>query len=811
MDDILMEFIAHIRQSDNQFQTVEQHLLEVKGLAECFGDKIGIKRITGLAGMLHDMGKFTQEFQDYILKAVNNPDNPPKRGSVDHSTAGGRLLFELFHKPEQPFASILSEVVGNAIISHHSYLHDFLNPELESIFLKRVKDKEIENYEFAKHHFFNRVISEKDFFQYVKKATTELETFLRRNVSEGIETNIMFLTKFVFSTLIDADRTNTRVFEENTSYKVDSDATILFKQYYSKLMNKIESFKKDADAENPIQRLRQEMSEQCEAFANHPSNIYTLSIPTGGGKTLASLRYALKHAINYKKKRIIYVVPFTTIIEQNAEEVRKILQDDLNILEHHSNVVEDEADDEYLDGFINVQQKLILAKDNWDIPIIFTTMVQFLNTFYAYGSRNIRRLHHLSESIIIFDEVQKVPVSSVSLFNKALNFLNNYCHTSIILCTATQPALNFVRNKLNIAENGEIVTNLSSIIEAFKRVEIVDLATEKKFDTLSLSHFIQTQLATVQNVMIVLNTKSVVKKLYELLQMQVDIPVYHLSTSMCAQHRKNILEEIRGKLNNGEKLICVSTQLIEAGVDISFDCVIRSLAGLDSIAQAAGRCNRHGKKKIGYVYVIDHKEENLSKLKEIKIGKDVAARILKDIKNNPQLHGGNILSTEAMTKYFQEFYYALEVDLDYPIQKLSKSMMNLLTDSKDAPTSYHHGYKAKYKEDLPLFVTNSYRTAAEHFEVISNHTTSVLVPYGEGKDIIAELNGNGTIEELSRLLKKAQQYTVNIYNNEFEQLIKNNGIVSFFDGKIFALKEGAYSGEFGIDLNNDSTFDDLIF
>src|SRR5690606_34368873 len=153
-----------------------------------------------------------------------------------------------------------------------------------------------------------------------------------------------------------------------------------------------------------------------------------------------SLRYALKHAIHFKKKRIIYVVPYTTIIEQNAEEVRKILMDDENILEHHSNVIEDDEDDEYFDGIMNKQQKLKLAKDNWDAPIIFTTMVQFLNCFYAYGSRNIRRLHNLSDSIIIFDEVQKVPVSCISLFNKAVNFLNNFCHTSIILCTATQPA-----------------------------------------------------------------------------------------------------------------------------------------------------------------------------------------------------------------------------------------------------------------------------------------------------------------------------------------------------------------------------------
>lgn len=804
-----LDSIAHIRESDKKIQTVEQHLLEAKELAEAYGAKIGITHITGLAGMLHDLGKYSDEFKEYILEAVNNPFSPPKRGSVDHSTAGGKLLFERFHNPKNPIESILAEVVGNAIISHHSYLQDFLSPDLESNYLKRVRDKELNNYETTKQNFFQKVISEIDFNQYVHEATIELQEFLKKHPSEGIENNVMFLTKFVFSALIDADRTNTRMFEEDRSIENEIDQVHLFENYYKKLMDKIDSFKKDGNAAKPINRLRQEMSEQCEAFALQPSGVYTLSIPTGGGKTLASLRYALKHAIKYKKKRIIYVVPYTTIIEQNAAEVREILDDNENILEHHSNVIEDNEDDECQDGIMSIQQKLKLAKDNWDSPIIFTTMVQFLNTFYAYGSRNIRRLHNLSEAVIIFDEVQKVPVSCISLFNKAVNFLNNYCHSSMILCTATQPALDFVENKLSINKDAEIIKNLDEVIDAFKRVEIIDRATDEKFDTNKLCNFIQMKLDEVQNIMVVLNTKSVVKKLYELLKEETSIPVYHLSTSMCAAHRKEILDEIREKLDNEEKLICVSTQLIEAGVDISFDCVIRSLAGLDSIAQAAGRCNRHGKKDLGYVYVIDHMEENLDKLKEIKVGKKVSARILKDIKNNPQLHGGSILTTEAMKKYFREFYNELESNLNYYIPILGKNLVELLTVKK-ANSTYCQGFRSKYGDDLPLYLVNSYKTAAEYFEVIENRTTSVIVPYGRGEDIITELTGNGSIDDLTKLLKQAQQYTVNLYSQEFEQLAKNNGIVSLFDGKIYAVTEGAYSNKFGINVNNDSTLNDLI-
>lgn len=437
-----MNYIAHIREVDRQHQTVEEHLLGVMALAETYGEKIGIKHITGLAGMLHDLGKYTVEFREYILQAIDNPDSPPARGSVDHSTAGGKLLYQLFHTSqavkEHRYRGILAEVVGNAIISHHSYLQDFLSPELESKYMTRVRDKELDKFDETVDLFFKHVMKESEFYHYVDQAADELEKFLSKNSSASNENKLMFLSKFVFSVLIDADRTNTRLFEENVTMDSELNTEEVFAAYYDRLMAKLHSFAVQTDASSPINQLRREMSEQCERFADKPSGIYTLSIPTGGGKTLASLRYALKHAKLYNKKRIIYVVPYTTIIEQNAEEVRKLLKDDMHILEHHSNVIDDmDEDDELWDGLMNTKQKLKLAKDNWDSPIIFTTLVQFLNVFYAKGSRYIRRLHRLSESVIIFDEVQKVPISCISLFNQALNFLVSYCHSSIVLCTAT--------------------------------------------------------------------------------------------------------------------------------------------------------------------------------------------------------------------------------------------------------------------------------------------------------------------------------------------------------------------------------------
>lgn len=803
-----MDFIAHIRISDKQIQTVKEHLLDVKELAEEYGETIGTKHIAGLAGMLHDLGKYTSEFRDYIIEAVHNPDAPAKKGKIDHSTAGGKLLYELFHTNKIIRSSgILAEVVGNAIISHHSYLNDFLNPDLESNYLNRVRDKKLPEFNMTIQSFFENVMSEKEFRSYVDNAAVELEGYLSKESSINNEKQLMFLTKFIFSSLIDADRTNTRLFEENkTDDSIKNNAELL-DCYYKRLVIKIKSFKNQKNANSFINYLRSEMSKQCEKFAENPSGIYTLSIPTGGGKTLASLRYALRHAKLYNKNRIIYVVPFTTIIEQNAKVVRQILKDDSNILEHHSNIIEDTNDDENEDGIINMQKKLKLAKDNWDSPIIFTTMVQFLNVFYAKGSRNIRRLHNLSSSVIIFDEVQKVPIKCISLYNNALNFLKTHCQCSIILCTATQPALNFVKQNLEIHTDSEIIDELDHVIEAFKRVKVIDKATKETFNNEKLTKFIEIKIKEVQSVLVILNTKSVVKDLYKNLKdKEVGIPIYHLSTAMCAAHRNKILDEVRQHLKEGNKIICISTQLIEAGVDVSFDCVIRSLTGLDSIAQAAGRCNRHGEKDLQNVYVIDYEDEKLDRLKEIKVGKQISRKILIDIHNGIFNHDNHILSRQAMEKYFNEFYKEFQSDLNYFIPKFKKDMIELLTETKKR-YSYFQAYCHNKGENLPLFIANSYKTAAENFRVIDDNTISVIVPYEDGKEIIADLNNNNTINDISRLLRDAQQYTINIYDYEREQLEKNDRLVRYLDGKILALKEGAYSKEFGLNLENDSHFD----
>lgn len=805
-----MNYIAHIREKDGEIQTVQEHLEAVRMLSEKYGEKIGVKYLAGLSGMLHDLGKNTEKFKTYIQDAVANPDNPPPKGSVDHSTAGGKLLYQRFYyKQETSIEKLAVEWIAMCIISHHSGLRDFLTPDLSSDFLYRVSKKEIPGFDEAVSTFFNEQISEEEFDRYFEKAKEEVISILKQLKEKQLKPiTAAFVIKYIFSSLIDADRTNTRMFEENEHTLQVPESSAFFKESYAALMEKIASFSLSKSANHPINVLRSEMSVQCEEFASRSSGIYTLSIPTGGGKTLASLRYALKHALEYKKERIIYIVPYTTIIEQNAQEVRDILKDDKFILEHHSNIIEDPKTDTEDEDYDLKMKKLKLAKDNWDSPIIFTTMVQFLNVFYSKGTRNSRRLHNLANSILVFDEVQSVPIKCISLFNEALNFLNIFMNSSIVLCTATQPALDFVENKLKISADAEMVKDMKVVSKSFKRVNIIDQTTPQGMDAAELKEFIIQEIEQVNNVLVILNTKTAVRKLFEQLNVEEErerrhYELYHLSTSMCSAHRKAVLSKVKEDLSDGKRVICVSTQLIEAGVDISFECVIRSLAGLDSIAQAAGRCNRHGEDDIRNVYIINSADEVLTKLKEIKNGGEKTARILEEFQREPETFGNDLLSPEAMTIYFQYYYHQIKTELDYPILALQKNAFDLLNQNQD----YYSAFNKKHKVKYPLINRQSFATTEKHFHVIDNPTTSILVPYNEeAKRIISELNSDLDIKELSNLLKKAQQYVINVYAHELDKLDKENNIDLLLHGNIYALKEVAYTDKIGLDLAGEGSW-----
>lgn len=802
------EYIAHISQTDKRIQTMPEHLDAVQQGCETFGGKIGVAHLAGMAGLLHDMGKNTPAFKQYIEAASANPAHAPKRGSVDHSTAGGRWLYRRYHKqallPEDKAAV---EWMANCIISHHQGLRDFLAPEAESPFLERVAHKQEGMEEYGKAvEALLESWTEEELDCYFADAVRELKSALqliRESKLKPIASSL--LIKYLFSCLIDADRTNTREFEENRYEGWQRDYRPFFERSYRLLMDELRAMNDGDRAEHPINRLRRDMSEQCDEFARRPSGIYTLSIPTGGGKTLASLRYALRHALEHGKERIIYIVPFTTIIEQNAQEVRRILQDDAHILEHHSNVVEDMDTSvrgiEQKNDYQLQKERLSLARDNWDSPIIFTTMVQFLNTFYAKGTRNARRLHRLSNAVLIFDEVQAVPPKCVSLFNAALNFLHSFGRSSLILCTATQPALDFVKHKLLMPEQAEIIQDRDEVTKQFKRVELENRITAEGWKTGELAQFVREQAAEVGSVLIILNTKAAVRKLYLHLKeaewiQDGGVQLYHLSTGMCAAHRKDTLKKVNDALAATQPVICLSTQLIEAGVNVSFPCVIRSLAGLDSIAQAAGRCNRHGEAELRRVYVIRSAEENLSPLPEIAIGAKISERLFREYMDDPDRFRNSLLSPQAMELYFRYYYEQIQKDLDYPVPQLDKSLFDLLNFNK----AYFQDYCRTHGQAPEIVSRPAFATVEQHFQVIANQTTSVLVPYDDkAKELLLDLNGELEPEQLSRLLRQAQQYVVNLFERERIQLEKDGTLYPLLHGHVLALRENAYSVEFGVD------------
>lgn len=802
-------YIAHIRSTDGRIQSVSEHLNDVKEGCEEFGKKIGLTHLAGLAGWLHDFGKNTTAFKSYIEKAVFDPMNAPRRGSVDHSTAGGRFIYSHYHTNERTTnEKLASEWVANCIISHHQGLRDYLSPDIVSPFIERVVHKQdgMEEYFEAESTFLEEYDLDK-FDSYFAKASCEVEVVLNIIRKQKMSPVAMSLVvKYIFSCLIDADRTNTREFEEGKRDDWNKDYDNFFEASYENLMKKLSAYSNHPDAKHPLNQLRMEMSLQCDESASRPRGIYMLSIPTGGGKTLSSLRFALKHAINHKMERIIYIVPYTTIIEQNADEIRKILQADEFILEHHSNVVDDL--DQNDDSYDMRRKQLDAARDNWDRPIIFTTMVQFLNTFYAKGTRNTRRLHRLSNAVLIFDEVQSVPVHCISLFNEAVNFLHYFGQSTSLLCTATQPALDFVQNGIRHSPNPEIVRNLNNVSLQFKRVEIEDLS-RISYSAEQLAEFVLECMNKVTQVLVILNTKSAVRKLFLQLEESAwlkerQVCLFHLSTSMCARHRKDILDLMRKALDNKMQVICVSTQLIEAGVDISFDCVIRSIAGLDNIAQAAGRCNRNGRDPLRKVYIIQSKDEVLTNLPEIRIGAEITKRVMTEFNSNPQAFDNNLLSSTAINTYFKYYYHEIKEIINFPINTLDSNIFDLLNQNKKLRQAYHH----KYGKFPDILNSTSFATAEKHFEVIHNVTTSVLVPYDAvAREILVKLNGEVYHNDLSELLRMAQNYVVNLFSHEVRELDKSGDLYPLFQGHIIALRETAYSPKFGIETGRNGGWD----
>ena len=826
-----MKFIAHFREKTKEDQLLKDHLFMVAKLCGEFGERLDLYNCCYLAGILHDMGKYSDKFQEYIQKAKLEPELAI-RGSVDHSTAGGKLIAGVCAEDSgNVYKQIVAEIVGNAVISHHSGLglQNFINPgdneKKPSDYLYRVNEKLekenlLEDYDQVKERFFMEVHSLAELESLIEEAANEIKELISLKAKQ---TDLFFVAKFVYSCLIDADRTNTRIFEEQSDESGKNNTADLLGEYQQRFEAYNQRFE-NVD-QTSINKLRMDMSNQCFEFASREIGTYTLSIPTGGGKTLSSLRFALEHARKHGKKRIIYIVPFTTIIEQNASVVREILQDDENIIEHHSNIWNEEGfnkenENDVVEKDEILEKKQELLRDNWDASIIFTTMVQFLEAIYGRGTRRARRFHRLTDSVLIFDEVQSVPIHCMYMFVDFINFVSKIGKTTNVLCTATQPGFEHLceKRRLVLKEHSEIINNLDIVQEAFKRVEIIDETAKgrKSWDLDELADFSRSILEEQDSLLIILNTKTAIRKLYKKFGSD-NYELFHLSTSMCAVHRKEILKNIKNVLKEGKKkVLCVTTQLIEAGVDISFQNVIRSMAGLDSIAQAAGRCNRSGEFESGQVYLIKLTDgiEKLDKLPTIKNGRETTKRILRDGYTDYEL-----LTQRAMNSYFKEHYIRFKHEMKYLVKGKKftlRSLIDYQKDERDEVNSlWNDAGRLKIQPEVKL--RSSSKTIAKHFGVIDNSTKSVIVPYDEkGKDLIATLNGNISLSELNSALKAAQQYAVNLFEWEFQQMCDNEGIYllggsNVFSEGIYAVQPDFYDDKYGLDIEGESDMENLIF
>ena len=824
-------YIAHVRKSDGQPQSLQTHLTETAEIAKFLASKLDLDQAGELLGLMHDFGKYSRKFQKYIHDETGlfNPDlddeeSTPNGSKVDHSTAGAQWVYRELRKfgAAQGIGELFGQMLGLCIASHHGEgLIDCLDGEGNPKWIERFnKTDELTHLAECEQN------ADEDVLQKAKELAGEnlirsLLNAVKPILSDQATNNkikeiyLGCLTRFLFSCLIDADRINSSDFEREAQKEV---RRLTEKPDWQSAIDKLEAKlagfeNRPAEEIKPIDEIRRKISDDCLKRAADSQGIYTLTVPTGGGKTLASLRYALHHAQKHNLDRIIYIIPYTSIIDQNAQAVREILGEDW-VLEHHSNLEPEKQ---------NWQDKLL--SENWDKPIVFTTMVQFLDAWFGGGTRGARHIHPMTNAVLIFDEIQTLPVKCVHLFCNVLNWLTAFGKSTAVLCTATQPLLgesglqNFPEGKReSIAAHGllkqpahaEIMGTDEQREELYQKLSRVEIRFNEKaggWNVQEAGVFLLEQFQTTPSCLFIVNTKKWAQELYQYCQRQNVPPeaLFHLSTNQCAAHRKAIFDTIKARLENKQPVICISTQLIEAGVDISMACVIRALGGLDSIAQAAGRCNRHGEKEgKGQVWVLNLQEQDFTRiLPDIQAGKTHAERVFRDFA------GQDILQPAAMERYFEYYFYQRSDEMSYSIKNSTTgSLLDWLSDNALNPYGEKNNKRSK---PLPLLM-QSFKSAGRAFQAIDAPTHAVIVPYGEGVKLIAKLCGEWNPKEMYRTLQKAQRYSVNVFPNVWDKLQKENALHETIEGSgIYYLQERYYNDEFGLSLDETSemTFYDL--
>ncbi len=796
-------YIAHVRKHDGKQQSLQEHLRSVSNLTSIFTSKFELTQTGKILGLLHDLGKYSDSFQNYLRSATGllNPDADEYvdskyfKGRIDHSTAGAQWLWNETKKFGNT-GKFAGHILAMCLASHHSGLINSLKSDGENDFIRRInKDIKFTHLEECKNNARGEILNEighdeisiliKEILVFLEKI--DKAKYKGKNISLKIKYFYFgMFTRLLFGCLIDADRIDSADFEVEANKSIRNFNKPNWDIAIKRFENKIKKLK----VNGPVDAIRQKISNTCKLKANNPTGAFSLTVPTGGGKTLSSLRFALHHAQKHKLDRIIYVIPYTSIIEQNANAIRKILDKENNkswVLEIHSNLEHEQQ---------TWRHKLIA--ENWDSPVVLITMVQFLDVLFGPGTRGSRKIHQLVNSVVIFDEIQTLPIKCVHLFSNAINFFTNFTNTTVLLCTATQPLLNKLKNSENgelfLPQENEIIENVNQLFENLKRVNIINKTKSSGWNKDEITNLIVNEVKTKNNCLVIVNTKKWAEKLYlSCTKNKRGFEVYHLSTNLCPEHRKHIFRELFNKLKKGEPVLCISTQLVEAGVDIDFSSVIRFVAGLDSIAQAAGRCNRNGNKGTSDVQVINPNEENIDLLVDIKEGRDVTLRIFSEY---PE---ADFTSPDIMQKYFQYYFYKRSNVMSYPISRKQytrdETILNILSDNVLNPGK---------KTTPPYLLPHSFMDAGKLFNAIEAPTKSLLVPYSKGEEIIAELCSQSVLYDTMRyhqLLINAQRYSINVFPNTWKLLLEEKAIHETQpDQGIYYLEKEFYHNEFGLSL-----------
>jgi CRISPR-associated endonuclease/helicase Cas3 len=743
--------------------------------------KTGLGNVGYMAGALHDLGKLSSLFQRYIASAnglipVTDPeflDPSNHRGLIDHSTAGAKFCMDL--PGDGLYERLSKEMVALSVMSHHSGLPDINRPSKDSSFKNRICLGETRtHYEEVKEKILpEKCLNIRDFFS--SRCVPEIEAYANK-VSKSEKGGPFYfrlglMTRFLLSCLVDADRLDTSSFMKGESLEHSN------RPDWEKISQTVDRYVSTLSSEGVVGEIRRKVSEHCVAKGRCPRGTYTLSVPTGGGKTLSSLRFALQHAAHHSMDRIIYVAPFISIIDQNSRAIRNAIgqsHKDL-VTEYHSSVSRDEHPDDDSRG----------TDDNWDSPIVLTTMVQYLNTFFAPGTASARRMHNLANSVIIFDEVQSIPTRCTHAFNMSVNFLKEDCGTTSVLCTATQPGLDDMDRSIVLSEASEIVPR-DVFIGMPTRTKIVDMRSCNGWSTSEIAELVLGRYGKGESVLIILNTKKIAESVSREIEKSIR-DVWYLSTNLCPVHRVRVIETISRSLFEKIPVICVSTQIIEAGIDLDFDIVIRSLAGLDSIVQAAGRCNRNGHRPIpGEVLVINPIGENVGSLIEIRVGKQVAGRILDDISPN---------SPEALPEYRRRYYKQLKKTksniFDYPIDEFESSMVKMLSDNI-----------CEYRSENYL-LNQSFRSSNTSFRAIDDSSIGLLVLEAGGKNVAESIMSAAerTGDHPYREVRSAQKFMVNVRKRELEKM-KAAGMAKQIPGTEVWAYSGNYDSKYGLTMED---------